>query len=248
MRNIFIIIVLIFLSFRLFNIFNSDSLRNSSDINIEQKFNEELNNDKSFYNTGSDNKDNLQTKKSDNNLEGTWSNLNNELNNELNNNSNQENSNSWEIILNKNTINQASNLENTWDIWLKIEYKDILSKYEWLSFSSLSWSTYFWCEEIQTFLEENSNSWFYYNTCRFVENKWISFFVLKENWDTYTYEKYYIDFVNWIHLTYLIEKDIKKWDNQDKNEDMKSINTQYKAKNDSFSSVIEIDSLFKNIP
>jgi hypothetical protein len=55
-------------------------------------------------------------------------------------------------------------------------------------------------------LIENNTWWFYWNTLRpILWDKWVSFYVIRLDWDNYLYEKhYYLE--NWIYWVVSLEK------------------------------------------
>ena len=98
-------------------------------------------------------------------------------------------------------------------------------------------------EALTDYLSNNINTWFYWNTCRdLLKDKAISFNVLRINGEQYTYQKHYVDFINSFYGTYDIETGT--WVTK---ENIKEKNAEFKERNDSFSSIALIDSLFTDI-
>ncbi len=96
---------------------------------------------------------------------------------------------------------------------------------------------------ITNFLWKRQKSWYYWNTCRPIENgKWISFFVTRLQWDKYIYEKHYLDTNHGLYGTY--ELDSWTWATSS---NLNSFNKTLKAKNAQFESVGVVDSLFQKI-
>lgn len=99
--------------------------------------------------------------------------------------------------------------------------------------------TYFLTE----FLKNRQNSWYYWNTCRdLIKGKWISFYVIRLEWDNYFYEKHYIDFVHWFYWIYEIEK--WQWVTKD---NISNKNKELKELNKTFKKTEIVDNLFKKI-
>ncbi len=99
------------------------------------------------------------------------------------------------------------------------------------------------CENLTDYLSDNINTWFYWNTCRdLLKDKAISFNVLRINGEEYVYQKHYVDFVNSFYGTYDIETGtgVTKENIQEKN-------TEFKERNDTFSGISVVDSLFRDI-
>jgi hypothetical protein len=87
------------------------------------------------------------------------------------------------------------------------------------------------------------DSWFYRNTCKeIVKDKWISFYVIRLDWDDYIYEKHYIDYIHWFY--WILE--IEKWQNVTKN-NIAEKNTELKGNNDTFDKTDITDKIFKEI-
>ena len=99
------------------------------------------------------------------------------------------------------------------------------------------------CENLTDYLSNNINTWFYWNTCRdLLKDKAISFNVLRINGEEYVYQKHYVDFINSFYGTYDIETGT--WVTK---ENIAEKNTEFKERNDTFSNITLIDSLFKDI-
>jgi hypothetical protein len=62
------------------------------------------------------------------------------------------------------------------------------------------------CESLTDYLSGRINVWYYWNTCRdIVKDEWIKFNVIRLEWDTYIYERHYIDFIHGFYGTYELE-------------------------------------------
>ncbi len=63
------------------------------------------------------------------------------------------------------------------------------------------------CDDLNDFLQEKMNSWYYWNTCRdIVKDQWIRFNVIRLEGDEYIYERTYADFKNGFYGTYELER------------------------------------------
>ncbi len=63
------------------------------------------------------------------------------------------------------------------------------------------------CETLTEYLTENINTWYYWNTCREIDDgKWLSFNLIYLDGDTYIYERNYFDFVHWLYATYELQR------------------------------------------
>ena len=92
----------------------------------------------------------------------------------------------WEAILDSPSSFTYSKIDN-----LKVEK---------LKFDEIQ------CDWVTDYLIWKIKSLFYWNTCReIVKDKWISFYVVRLDWDKYFYEKYYIDNYHSLIWNYLIE-------------------------------------------
>ena len=82
----------------------------------------------------------------------------------------------------------------------------------------------------------------YWNTCRPLVNTdfWVSFFVVRLEWDDYLYEKHYIDYKNGLHG--ILELETGTWVTR---ENMSEKNTEFRDK--SFPILSVSDSLFQTI-
>jgi len=96
---------------------------------------------------------------------------------------------------------------------------------------------------VTEFLSNKMNSYFYWNTCRtLIKDKWISFYVIRLDWNNYYYEKHYIDSVHWFYGIYELEK----WEWVD-SETIWEKNNELKGKNIEFWNTKIVDNLFKKI-
>ena len=148
--------------------------------------------------------------------------------------------------------------ENFWEpkqIWdWKITYSDI----KWLEIIKVAKNSFdcsinpktndYYISEI---LDKNLNSAYWWNTCRpFWENKWISFFVLRLDWNNYIYEKH-IYLNNWIYWIYELDKWndlVETKDNTDtKNKKLQEKNTKLKETNSTYTTIEIVNDLFTKI-
>lgn len=134
-----------------------------------------------------------------------------------------------------------------WDplsVWDTITYSNINSleiKKEELSPSIVS------CSNLTDYIATKINTWYYWNTCRdIIEDKGISFYVLRLAWDTYTYEKHYVDYNHWLYGIYVVKSGIEA-DNENVASDIATKNEELKNQNEDFSEVDIVDSLFREI-
>ena len=96
---------------------------------------------------------------------------------------------------------------------------------------------------VTEFLSERQKSYYYWNTCRpLIKDKWISFYVIRLDWDNYYYEKHYIDKIHWFYWVYELEK----WEWVDK-DTIWDKNKELKEKNTEFENTKIVDNLFKKI-
>lgn len=103
------------------------------------------------------------------------------------------------------------------------------------------------CSNLTDYLKTRISTWYYWNTCRdIVEDKGISYYVLKLSWDTYTYEKHYVDYNHGLYGIYIVKSGIEA-NNENIASDIALKNEELKNQNDSFSEVATVDSLFKEI-
>ena len=98
------------------------------------------------------------------------------------------------------------------------------------------------------YLNENYNSYVYWNTLRNIDesNKeaWVSFYVLYKKDDKIIYEKLYFDFNHWL----LGKLKLKEFEIQDDiSTQMSELNSSLKEKNKDFDLVKKTDFLFKEI-
>lgn len=103
------------------------------------------------------------------------------------------------------------------------------------------------CSNVTDYLTTNLWGWFYWNTCRdIIKDDGISFYVLKLDWEAYTYEKHYIDYKHGLYWVYVIKTNIEA-DKENISSDIALKNTELKEQNDIFSQVDLVDMLFKEI-
>lgn len=101
------------------------------------------------------------------------------------------------------------------------------------------------CENLNDFLTDKLNTWYYWNTCRdVIKEKWISFYVIRLDWDNYFYEKHYIDYNHLLYWTLLIETWtwVDSENISDKNEELKE-----KYEETSNEEIDKTDLLFKDL-
>ena len=99
------------------------------------------------------------------------------------------------------------------------------------------------CENLTSVLSDKINTWFFWNTCRPIEGEeWVSFFVIRLDWDNYIYEKHYYLSYEWIYWIQELEKWV--WVD-DKN--IWEKNTELKEWNDNYTILKIVDELFKKI-
>lgn len=128
---------------------------------------------------------------------------------------------------------------NPIDLWnWKIWYSDL----SWLEIYSYKFDDIS-CEKLTDSLTKKINSWFYWNTCRpILDDKWISYFVIRIEWEKYYYEKHY----------YLIEKslywiqELESWEWID-DINISEKNQELKLNNEDYNILYIIDDLFKKI-
>jgi len=137
--------------------------------------------------------------------------------------------------------------------WWKITYSKIdnliIEKKEFDK-SQVSDSQNIWNRAGTWYLNDNYDSYIYWNTLRNVDNNnkdaWVSFYVLEKKEDKFVYQKLYFDFNHWLIWTL----QIKEFDvNKDKNiwTQMQELNTKLKEQNKDFEVVKKTDFLFKEI-
>ncbi len=139
-----------------------------------------------------------------------------------------------------------NNLPENSDFGSPLEIKDWLYTYtdiKWLELKDI-WPN--WprldSDSVTSFLSENSSSWFYWNTLRpILWDDWVSFYVIRLDWEDYFYEKhYYLD--NWLYWVILL--DTWEWFDLDSLSDK---NQELWEKNDDFVITNITDKLFINI-
>lgn len=129
---------------------------------------------------------------------------------------------------------------NPVELWdSKITYSDI----KWLQIEKLSstWVTLD-SDSVNNFLSDRIDGWFFWNSLRPISNnEWVSFFVVRLDWDNYIYEKHYFS-PNWYYWVLQLEKWV--W------ADISTLsekNSELKLKNDTYQTVTIADMLFKEI-
>ncbi len=129
---------------------------------------------------------------------------------------------------------------NPVDIWLgKFTYSDI----KWLQVEKLiNADLALDSDSVNEFLADRIDGWFFWNSLRPVSwEEWVSFYLIRLEWDKYFYEKHYytnswfywvlvLETWSWIDLNWLSEK-----------------NTQLKEKNIDFTITTISDKLFKKL-
>lgn len=135
--------------------------------------------------------------------------------------------------------------------WWKITYSNI----EWLEINKDDFdkteltSDNIWNSEKTWYLNKNVDSYVYWNTFREIDysnkDSWVSFYVLRKDWDKYIYEKYYFDFNHSLKWVLKIKEFDKKTD--DIFNEMSKLNNELKTKNEDFEVVKTTDKLFKEI-
>jgi len=144
--------------------------------------------------------------------------------------------------LEKLDISKLPKNEKFWnpiEIWdWKIAYTDL----RWLE---IKWESISWlkCENLTDILKERIKWYFYWNTCRPVnEKEWISFYVIRLKWDKYIYEKdYYLDYM-WVY--WVQELETWTWVTI---ENIWEKNSELKEKNENYAILNVTDDLFKEI-
>jgi len=128
---------------------------------------------------------------------------------------------------------------NPTDLWNgKIWYSDL----NWLEIKR-EVNPDFTCEKVTSILADEVSGYFYWNTCRPIEwNEWISFYVIRLEWDKYIYEKHY--YLSYQGLYWVQELETWTW--------VTSINiweknAELKEKNEEFGILEITDDLFKEI-
>jgi hypothetical protein len=99
------------------------------------------------------------------------------------------------------------------------------------------------CESLTSELSDKIDTWFFWNTCRPISwDEWLSFYVIRLDWDNYIYEKHYYLSYKWIYWVQELEKGT--W------VDSKNIwekNKELKEKNEDYPILKITDELFKQI-
>lgn len=121
----------------------------------------------------------------------------------------------------------------------EVTYSDI----KWLTIEKISWiDLTLDSDSLNSFLATKLKSWFFWNSLRPISwNEWISFYVIRLDWENYYYEKHYYT-SSWFYWVLELEKWdwVDLWSISDKNNELK-------LKNDSFVIVTIADMLFKKI-
>lgn len=129
---------------------------------------------------------------------------------------------------------------NPVELWdSKITYSDI----KWLQIEKITgtWITLD-SESVNSFLSDRVDGWFFWNSLRPINNnEWVSFFVVRLDWDNYIYEKHYFS-PNWYYWVLELEK----WVWADIS-NLSEKNSELKLKNDTYQIVAIADMLFKDI-
>lgn len=170
----------------------------------------------------------------------------------------QDNENQKENIVWNINLELMPIWENFWtpkQIWSwKITYSDI----KWLEIEKKDNNTinceinpetnkYYLSELLDKIVKWN----YWWNTCRpFWNNNWISYYVLKLDWNSYIYERH-IYLNNWIYWTYELEK----WENfilegessEQINNKLKDKNNELKELNSTYTTVEIVNDLFTKI-
>ncbi len=99
------------------------------------------------------------------------------------------------------------------------------------------------CEKVTSVLANDISWYFYWNTCRPIKDKeWVSFFVIRLDWDKYIYEKHYYLAYQWLYWTQELETgtwvtSVNIWEK----------NSELKERNEDFWILKITDELFKEI-
>jgi len=137
---------------------------------------------------------------------------------------------------------EIADLPVSTDSWYPIqiwENKLTYSGIKWLEISK-KWKADLSCENITDYLQESLGTWFYWNTCRDIEkDKWLSYFVLRLNWDKYVYEKHYVVYTDLSYWVYELET--WTWVTKDT---IAEKNTELKEKNTDYPTLEVVDKLF----
>jgi len=123
--------------------------------------------------------------------------------------------------------------------------------WDWkISYSSLSWleirreiNSDLTCENLTEKLVDSIDSWFFWNTCRPIDgDEWITFFVVRLDWDNYVYEKHY--YLSYQGIYWVQELEVWTWVTA---ENIWEKNTELKEKNEDFAIIEITDDLFSEI-
>lgn len=147
-----------------------------------------------------------------------------------------------EQIYEQISISELPSNEKFWhptELWNgKISYSDL----NWLEIKR-NVKPELTCKKVTSVLADDVSWYFYWNTCRPIEkDEWISFFVVRLDWDKYIYEKHYYLSYQWLYWIQELETwtwvtSISIWEK----------NTELKARNADFGILEITDDLFKEI-
>lgn len=129
---------------------------------------------------------------------------------------------------------------NPVDIWLgKFTYSDI----KWLQVEKLiNADLTLDSDSVNEFLADKIDWWFFWNSLRPVSwEEWVSFYLIRLEWDKYFYEKHYFT-TSWFYWVLILET----WSWIDLNW-LSEKNTQLKEKNADFTITAISDKLFKKL-
>ena len=63
------------------------------------------------------------------------------------------------------------------------------------------------CDDLTDFLTERLRTWYFWNTCRVIDNeRWLKFNVIRLQWEEYIYERHYIDRVSSLYAVLELER------------------------------------------
>ena len=103
------------------------------------------------------------------------------------------------------------------------------------------------CESVTEYLEENTNGFYWWNTCREIQkDSGISLFFLGLDDETYTYKKMYFLPQQWLVWVYEMETG-ETWELSDKLEFLKEKNAELKATHEQYAILEIVDNLFIEI-
>jgi hypothetical protein len=164
-----------------------------------------------------------------------------------------------ELVLNV-VKDEEKNIQSTNDVYEKIDLTDLPSNEKFwnpidlgnwkISYSDLNWleirmevKPELTCEKVTSVLADYISWYFYWNTCRPVNNdEWVSFYVIRLDWDNYFYEKHYYLPYQWLYWVQELETwtwvtNLNIWE---KNAELKENNSEF--------GILKItDDLFKEI-